>query len=99
MIDGAATLTDSDSPNFNTGNLTVSFTANGTASDRLAIRNQGTAAGQIGVSGSNVTDGGVTIGTFTGGTGTTPLAITFNASAKPAAAEALLKNITYKNLS
>ena len=36
---------------------------------RLAIRNQGTGAGQIGVSGANVTYGGVTIGTYTGGSG------------------------------
>ncbi|WP_155969106.1 DUF4347 domain-containing protein, partial [Kamptonema formosum] len=99
LIDGAATLTDSDSPNFNTGNLTASIIAGGAAEDRLAIRNQGTAAGEIGVSGSDVTYGGVTIGTFTGGTGTALLAITFNASATPAAAEALLRNITYENIS
>ncbi|MDH4152735.1 MAG: tandem-95 repeat protein, partial [Nitrospira sp.] len=100
IIDATATVTDSDSADFNAGTLTVDFTANGTANDRLAIRNQGTSAGQIGVSGSNVTYGGVVIGTYTGGTGTTPLVITFtNASATPAAVQALVRNITYANVS
>ena len=65
---GNATVADVDSADFNSGTLTVSFTAGSdTAEDVLGIRNQGTGAGQIGVSASNVTYGGVTIGTFTGG--------------------------------
>lgn len=99
VLASAATVTDATSPNFDTGKLTVAFGANGTADDRLAIRNQGTDSGQIGVSGSNVTFGGTTIGTFTGGTGTTPLVVTFNANATPAAAQALVRNITFANVS
>ena len=104
LIDSSATASDSDSADFDTGTLTIDFSANGTANDRLAIRNEGTAVGQIGVSGSNVTynfgAGAVTIGTFTGGTdGSTPLVITFNASATPVAAQALMRNITYENVS
>ena len=63
----------------------------------LGIRNQGTGAGQIGVSGSNVTYGGTTIGTFTGGSGGSNLVVTFNANSTPAAAAALVQNITYQN--
>lgn len=99
IIDSGATVTDSDSPDFNGGTLTVEYTANGTADDRLEIRNEGVGAGQIGVSGSNVTYGGTVIGTFTGGSGTTPLVITFNANSTPAAAQALLRNITFHNVS
>lgn len=99
VLASAATVTDATSPNFDTGKLTVAFGANGTTDDRLAIRNQGTDSGQIGVSGSNVTFGGTTIGTFTGGTGTTPLVVTFNANATPAAAQALVRNITFANVS
>jgi hypothetical protein len=98
-IDPTATVTDLDSTNFDTGTLTVNFSANGTTDDRLAIRNQGTAAGQIGISGSTVTYGGTAIGSFAGGTGTTPLVITFNSSATPAAVSALLQNLTYANVS
>ena len=77
----------------------MDYTSGGSADDRLIIRNQGTGAGQIGVSGSNVTYGGTTIGTFTGGVGTTALVVTFNASSSPAAAQALMQNITFANVS
>ena len=95
----AAAVADVDSTDFNGGNLTVSITANGVGTeDALAINNQGTGAGQIGVSGSNVTFAGTTIGTFAGGTSGNNLVVTFNsASATPAAATALVKNITYQN--
>ena len=95
LIDSAATVTDGDSPNLNTGTLTANFSANGTADDRLTIVNQGVAADQIGVSGTTVTYGGTAIGTFTGGIGTTPLVVTFNSASTPAAAQALLQNLAY----
>ena len=103
VIDATATAGDSDSANFDTGTLTIDYSANGTSNDRLAIRNEGTGSGQIGISGANVTynfgAGAVTIGTWTGGTGVTPLVITFNASSTPAAVQALIRNITYANVS
>src|SRR5204862_426059 len=79
--------------------LTVDYTAGGSADDRLAIRNQGTGVGEIGVSGSNVTYGGTTIGSFSGGSGTDALVVSFNANATPAATQALARNITYANVS
>ncbi|MCA9172255.1 MAG: hypothetical protein KDB23_31535, partial [Planctomycetales bacterium] len=100
VIDATATITDSDSTNFGSGTLTVYLSANGTVNDRLAIRNQGTGGGQIGVSGFNVTYAGILIGTFSGGDdGSTPLAISLNANATVAATQALLRNITYQNVS
>jgi hypothetical protein len=100
-IDPAVTVLDPDSPNFDTGVLIVDFAAaTGTVNDRLAIRDEGTATGQIGVSSGNVTFGGIVIGSFTGGTdGTTPLVITLNAVADQAATQALLRNVTYENVS
>ena len=99
VIDATATVSDPDSANFDTGTLSVDFTAGGTANDRLSIRDQGTDAGLIGVSGSTVSYGGTVIGTFTGGTdGSTPLVVTFNANATPTAVDALAKNITYENV-
>ncbi len=94
-----ATVTDSDSPDFDGGSLTVSFDVNGTADDQLAIRNQGIAAGEIGVSGTDVTYGGVVIGTFGGGVNGADLVVSLNASATPAAVQALMRNITYANSS
>ncbi|MBT4500811.1 MAG: hypothetical protein HOC74_23985, partial [Gemmatimonadetes bacterium] len=100
LIDAGATVTDADSPNLNGGQLTVDLTANGTANDRLGIRNEGNSAGQTGVSGSTVSFGGVAIGTFAGGTnGSTPLVASLNSSATPASAQALLRNVTFDNVS
>ncbi len=99
-IDASATVADAESPNFGTGTLTVSFTANGSADDRLLIANQGIAAGQIGISGNAITYGGITIGSFVGGTnGSTPLVVTLNHSATPAASQALLRSVQYHNVS
>ncbi|WP_175516907.1 hypothetical protein [Planctomicrobium piriforme] len=97
ILDADATLTDSDSNDFAGGKMTVSLTANAQGSDVLSIRNQGTAVGKIGVDGANVSYGGAVIGTFTGGTNKVALVITFNASATPAAAQALLRNLQFNN--
>ncbi|MBW4419144.1 MAG: DUF4347 domain-containing protein [Myxacorys californica WJT36-NPBG1] len=99
ILDASATVSDIDSTNFDTGMLTVNISTNGTADDRLAINNQGTSTEQIGVSGSNVTYGGTIIGTVTGGVGTAPLVVTFNSSSSSAAGQALLRNLTYSNVS
>jgi VCBS repeat-containing protein len=100
VVNGSAVVNDLDSPDFDTGSLSVSFSANGSADDRLGIQNTGVAAGQIGVSGSNVTYGGVVIGSFVGGIdGSTPLVISFNANASIAAVQALTRSITYQNVS
>ena len=99
LITASTTVADVDSPNFDSGTLTVDYSVGGTADDRLEIRDEGTGAGQIGVSGGNVTFGGTTIGTFTGGTGATPLVVTFNASATVTAVQSLVRNITYRNVS
>ncbi len=95
---GVATVTDSDSANFDGGQLRVAISSGGQSlEDVLGIRNQGSGAGEIGVSGGSVTYGGVVIGTFTGGNGGNNLVVTFNASATAAAAQALVRNLTYVN--
>jgi hypothetical protein len=94
-----ALVADSDSANFDTGTLTISIpSGNVPTEDVLSIRNQGTGAGQIGVSASNVTYGGVVIGTYTGGAGGNNLVVTFNNNATPTAVTALVKNITYEDI-
>ena len=95
---GNAVVIDGDSPDFDGGSLTVSITNNNDpADDVLAIANQGTNAGEIGVSGSDVTYGGVVIGTVAGGTGGANLVVSFNANANAEAATALIRAITYEN--
>ncbi len=104
VIDSTATTTDPDSADFDGGTLTVDFIANGTTNDRLAIRDQGAGAGNIQLSGNNVVydSGGplIPIGTFSGGTdGSTPLVITFNTAADAARVQAVMRNITFENVS
>ncbi|MBN8281906.1 cadherin domain-containing protein [Zoogloea sp.] len=101
IYDAGATVTDSDTAVFTGGQLIYQITANGTATDELGVQNQGTGAGQIGLSGTNVTYGGTTIGTYSGsfGNGSTPLTVTFNSNASVAAVQALVRNITYRNTS
>jgi murein DD-endopeptidase MepM/ murein hydrolase activator NlpD len=90
-----ATVADSNSANFNGGSLVVDFAAGGAATDRLGILNQG----PITVIGSNVLYNSTPIGTFAGGAGLTPLVVTFNANATPAAAQALAQAVAYANVS
>ncbi|MFN8764943.1 MAG: beta strand repeat-containing protein [Pirellulaceae bacterium] len=103
VIDSGITLSDPDTTAFTGGVLTVSFSGGGTADDRLAIASVSTAGG-ISINGSNVrfnttgTDR-VVIGTFSGGVGTDPLVINLNSEADISRTEALLRAITFENVS
>ncbi|WP_157152685.1 DUF4347 domain-containing protein, partial [Cellvibrio sp. BR] len=95
-----ATVTDDDSVDFDGGNVTVSISSGRVSTeDVLSIRNEGTAGGQIGTSGLNITYGGTLIGTRTadGGTDINDLVITLNSAATPAIIQALVRNLTYTN--
>ncbi len=81
-----------DSPNLETGSLTVDYARRRDRGGPAGDPNQGTGLGQIGVSGGAVTFGGVTIGTFAGGTGTTPLVVTLNARPRRRRSQALIRN-------
>ncbi|MFM2054099.1 MAG: hypothetical protein RL456_2136, partial [Pseudomonadota bacterium] len=92
----AATVSDPDSPDFDGGRLVVSIVGNGQTEDRLVVSPQGLAAGEIGLSGSVVSFGGVAIGTVSGGQDSvTPLTIVLNASADAGAVQALLRRIAF----
>ena len=76
LIDAAVRLTDSDSANFNGGQLVVSVISgygsieqaqlpqNPEAQDQFGIRSQGNGAGQVSVSGTELRYGGTLIGTI-----------------------------------
>jgi hypothetical protein len=96
ILDSGSTVADTDSLNFDAGSLAVTISGGANANDRVEVRNQGTGAGQIGVAGGSVSFGGTTIGSLSGGVGTTPLTVAFNSSATAAAAQALLRNVTFR---
>ncbi|TKB06039.1 tandem-95 repeat protein, partial [Desulforhopalus sp. IMCC35007] len=95
-----AVITDVDSADFNGGELTVQLSANGLPEDRLTIRNEGTGTDEVGVSGVDISYGGITVGTFNGPvTGSTALIVKFNENSSAAIAQAVLRNLTYENTS
>ena len=95
-IDGRAVITDADALSFNNGSMTFTLTTNGSPSDVLAIRNDGTSDNQIGVTDTNVTYVGNIIGSFTGGTNGSPLVISLNSNATLAAAQQLIRSTTFR---
>lgn len=95
----AATLSDPDSFNFNTGKLTVRLISKASSGDRITIQKTGTGQGQISItSGGLVKYQNVTIGTFTGGSGTTPLVVTFNTSSSILGVQALLRCLQFSTV-
>ncbi|QDT04437.1 Pentaxin family protein [Rubripirellula lacrimiformis] len=100
LIGAAAAIADADGTDFDGGQLHLQLTSNGLAEDVLDIRNQGTAAGQVGISGTDVTYGGVVVGTYTGPVSAgTELVVTFNSNATLAVVNAVQDNLTYENTS
>ena len=95
LIDADVSFVDADN-NFDGGTLALSGLAGG---DIIAIRHQGTGAGQIGVAGASITYAGVVIGTVSGGAGGAALSVVFNAAASSASIEALIENLTFQSLS
>ncbi|MEZ5658191.1 MAG: DUF4347 domain-containing protein [Burkholderiaceae bacterium] len=97
ILDAGAVVADPDSPNFAGAQLTVAVTGNGTPADRLTVVHQGSGAGEVGVSGSDISYGGMTVAAMSGGTdGATALVVDFNASADLAAVQAVLRRIGHQ---
>ncbi|MBC1238437.1 DUF4347 domain-containing protein [Nostoc sp. 2RC] len=97
FIDPNATVTDLDSQNFDSGKLTVHFSNGGSADDRLII--QSNITNKIQVNNTSFLQDGSFVGTFSGGIGTEDLVINFTSKATPAAVQAVLRSISYFNIS
>ncbi len=100
----AVTVTDSDTSNFNSGNLTVHISANGqSGQDVLGVDTSGTVSLSSGTSvGSVVTVGGVSIGVIaSNGDGVSghDLIVTFNSNATASRVSTLVAALTYNNTS
>jgi hypothetical protein len=95
ILSPSAAILELDSSNYNGGSLTVSFAAGGTANDVLEIVEDG----NVTFDGSIVLVNGKAIGSFSGGTGGTPLVILLGGQSKPDRVQSLLRNIAYRNVS
>ena len=100
IVDTTASITDIDLVDFDSAVLTVSVTNNGTANDRLSIFNEGSGAGQVEVSGSNILIDSTLMATFSGGVGVSdPLLITFTSQADSTTVTNIAQKIIYTNAS
>ncbi|BAY22680.1 hypothetical protein NIES2100_24430 [Calothrix sp. NIES-2100] len=97
FISPSATVTDFDSQDFDTGKLTVRLSNGGTADDRLIV--QSSTTNQIQVNDTSILYNTSLIGSFTGGIGTQDLVINLTSKATSAAVQALLRSISYANVS
>jgi Cadherin-like/Bacterial Ig domain len=88
----AATVTDVDTFNFPSGSVTITITDT-QLGDVVDLRNDGTGAGQIGVSANTVTYGGTVIGTVVNSGSS--LVVSLNAAATQAAIQDLVRALTY----
>ncbi|AWK89144.1 hypothetical protein DEW08_24430 (plasmid) [Azospirillum thermophilum] len=105
--DPAVRITDNDNSSFGGGLVTARFTAGGQDGDRLTVTGSGDAGSHfISVSGSSVlwdADGAgsgaaLVIGTISGGIdAATSLRIALNGNATPAAVQALIRQIAFRN--
>ncbi|MDD3019157.1 MAG: cadherin-like domain-containing protein [Comamonas sp.] len=90
-----AVVTDVDSTDFANGSLRVSVIFNNNpAADSLRIFNT---TGGITTDTTKVYSNGIEIGTYSGGSGTSDLVVTFNSAVTPAVAQALLQSIQFAN--
>jgi len=111
LIDAAVSVFDADSANFDGGQMVVSVISgysslgvdlneNLPSQDQFFIRNQGNGAGQVDVVGANVRYGGVTIGSIlSDGSAGKDLIVQWNAAASQQAVEAVIENLSYRNIS
>ncbi|MEM7312287.1 MAG: cadherin-like domain-containing protein, partial [Planctomycetota bacterium] len=99
IIDATVAASDIDGLDFDGGSLTVRLTSNATANDRLSIAHEGTGAGEVGVSTGphEISYGGTVVGTWSGEG--EPLSVSFNANANDEAVQAVMRRITYSNVS
>ncbi len=97
-VAGNATVTDADSSDFDGGSLTVQITGGGVpAEDELGIDTSGTVAVSGTSIGSDVSVGGVQIGTLGSALDGSIIDIDFDTDATPALVTTLLRAVTYNN--
>ncbi len=97
ILDNDVTITGTTT-DFDGDALTISTT--GGLEDQLTVNNEGSAAGEIGFDGTNITYGGTLVGTISSnGVNGADLVVDFNTDASRAAIERLIENVTYQNVS
>lgn len=95
VVDPLLTLSDVDSADFNSGQLTITISSGASTDDRLTI----TPAGAVTLLGNGVYHSGILVGNFAGGHGTDPLVISFNSNGTQSIAQEVGRHVSYLNVS
>ncbi|MCH7866063.1 MAG: DUF4347 domain-containing protein, partial [Myxococcales bacterium] len=95
IIDGGATVSDTDNSNYNGGTLTVSIISGNTSNDSIS----GLSGGGVTFVGGAAKVGVTKVGNYSGGSGTNPYVITWNNKSDPAAIQQVMRQIAYSNTS
>ncbi len=83
--------------NYANGKLTVILRGVTSATESLSVRSTGTGAGQVGVSGNQISFGGTVIGIISGnGTSGSPLQIVWNDQATSLGIQAVVRRLAYR---
>lgn len=98
IIGGGAVITDSDSPTYNGGNLSIQISSGAGSGDQLTIQKQGKKTGQVNLLGNTIRSGTKSIATISGGSGATALTITFNSQATLQDVQNILRNVAFHTL-
>ncbi len=94
IVGTGGTIADPDSPNFSSGKLTIQILSGGQATDKLTLHKVGTKPGQLNLKKkTDVRLGKTVVGHLTGGTGGTPLVITFTSNVTLANVQTVLQNV------
>lgn len=101
-LDATATVTDADSADFDTGSLSVTYTAGATGNDMLQVLSLGGLTVTLAGSTYEIDDGSNVFGTYPdvgagSGVGTSALIVSFNGFSTPGLAQAVLRAIAYSN--
>ncbi len=95
---GNATVADADGGDFSGGNLTVTITSGEVAAEDVLSFDSGTVTLAGTTAGSNVTVGGVVVGTLTNAISAgNDLVVSLNVSSTAASVQTLVRAITYQN--
>ncbi|MDB5696105.1 MAG: tandem-95 repeat protein, partial [Sphingomonas bacterium] len=96
----AATVTDIDSANFDTGTLTVAITAAAQPGDVLDVDDFSDGSGNfVTVSGNALSFNGTVVATYTAGDHDTPLVVTFDADATAVAVQFVTRAVNFLHTS
>ena len=96
-VAASAQVSGLDTRRFTGGSLSFTVTQNGEATDEFSIITETSGSNRIAVNGGNLTAGGVVFGTFSGGTGLSPLVITFNANADARLVTRLINLVAWRS--